>query len=92
MYHILYDGVVMDEQGYAVLGGNAEPISEALDGAVRSRAWIWPTAVKLGAKVLAPDGEPLGADQLEVALLDRARPRRAFRRIKNGELEACSPA
>jgi proteasome alpha subunit len=27
------------------------------------------------------------ADQLEVALLDRNRPRRAFRRIKGAELE-----
>ena len=44
-------------------------------------------AVKLGAKVLGADDEPLAADQLEVALLDRARPRRAFRRIKNDELE-----
>src|SRR5512142_2013173 len=30
MYHILYDGVVMDEQDHAVLGGNAESIREAL--------------------------------------------------------------
>jgi proteasome alpha subunit len=43
------------------------------------------TALKLGARVLGAD-EPLSADQLEVALLERARPRRAFRRIKNAEL------
>ena len=30
MYHVLYDGVVMDEQNYSVLGGQAEQISEAL--------------------------------------------------------------
>ena len=45
-------------------------------------------ALKLGAKVLGTDGESLSADQLEVALLERARPRRAFRRIKNAELTA----
>ena len=45
-------------------------------------------ALKLGAKVLGTDDESLTADQLEVALLDRARPRRAFRRIKNDELDA----
>jgi proteasome alpha subunit len=44
-------------------------------------------ALKLGARVLGTDGSSLGADQLEVALLERARPRRAFRRIKNAELE-----
>jgi hypothetical protein len=36
--------------------------------------------------VLGSEGESLSADQLEVALLERARPRRAFRRIKNAEL------
>ena len=87
MYHILYDGVVMDEQDHAVLGGNAESISETLDRQFEPGMDL-AAAVKLGAKVLAPDGEPLGADQLEVALLDRARARRTFRRIRNSELEA----
>jgi proteasome alpha subunit len=88
MYHILYDGVVMDEQDHAVLGGNAESISETLDRQFQPGMDL-ATAVKLGAKVLAPDTDALGADQLEVALLDRARAgRRAFRRIRNSELEA----
>src|SRR5215468_3752548 len=30
LYHIMYDGVVMDEQRYSVLGGSAEQISETL--------------------------------------------------------------
>jgi proteasome alpha subunit len=86
MYHVLYDGVVMDEQDHAVLGGNAEAISEAL-----TRDFVpnmdLASAVKLGARVLAPDAEALGANQLEVALLDRNRPRRAFRRLRNSELD-----
>ena len=87
MYHILYDGVVLDEQDHAVLGGNAESISETLAEQFQPGMDL-ATAVKLGAKVLAPDGDALGADQLEVALLDRSRTRRAFRRIRNSELEA----
>ena len=87
MYHILYDGVVMDEQDHAVLGGNAESISEALAAQFQPGMDL-AAAVKLGAKVLAPDGDALGADQLEVALLDRTRARRAFRRVRNSELEA----
>src|SRR3974390_3204506 len=31
LYHILYDGTVMDENGCAVLGGQAEQIAEALE-------------------------------------------------------------
>jgi proteasome alpha subunit len=86
MYHVLYDGVVMDEEQHAVLGGNAESISEALTQQFQPNMDL-AAAVKLGARVLAPDAEPLGSDQLEVALLDRARPRRAFRRVRNSELD-----
>jgi len=87
MFHILYDGTVMDEQGFTVLGGEAERITDAVR-AEYSEDMPLAAAVALGARSLANDGETLGAGQLEVALLDRARPRRAFRRIKGDELEA----
>ena len=87
MFHILYDGTVMDEQGFTVLGGEAERIADAVR-AEFSEDMTLAAAVALGARSLANDGETLGAAQLEVALLDRARPRRAFRRIKGDELEA----
>jgi proteasome alpha subunit len=85
LYHVLYDGVVMDEQNYSVLGGGAEQITEALREQYASGMSLG-DAVKLGAKLLGSGDESLTGDQLEVALLDRARPRRAFRRIKNDEL------
>ena len=87
LYHILYDGTVMDERGCTVLGGQAEQIAEALeerfDTGMDSGA-----AIRLGAAVLAGPDTVLGADSLEVALLDRARPRRKFRRIRNEALAA----
>jgi proteasome alpha subunit len=82
---VLYDGVVMDEQDYSVLGGQADQITEALKEQYRAGMSLG-DALQLGAKVLGSDGASLTADQLEVALLDRSRPRRAFRRIKNDEL------
>ena len=85
MYHVLYDGVVMDEQNYSVLGGQADQIIESLKEQYQPGMSLG-DALKLGAKVLGSDGAALSADQLEVALLDRSRPRRAFRRIKNDEL------
>ena len=85
MYHVLYDGVVMDEQDYSVLGGQADQIIESLKEQYRAGMSLG-DALKLGAKVLGSDEASLTADQLEVALLDRSRPRRAFRRIKNDEL------
>ncbi len=87
LFHILYDGTVMDEQGFTVLGGEAERIADAVRAAITDDITL-ADAVKLGARSLANDGEVLAAGQLEVALLDRTRPQRAFRRIKGTELEA----
>ena len=87
LFHILYDGTVMDEQGFTVLGGEAERIADAVRAAITDDITL-ADAVKLGARSLANDGEVLAAGQLEVALLDRLRPQRAFRRIKGTELEA----
>ena len=88
MYHILYDGVVMDEQGYTVLGGQAEAITEALKAQYTDRHRPRRGGPARRARCSATDGRRRSSvDQLEVALLDRSRPRRAFRRIKNAELE-----
>ncbi|GMU79676.1 MAG: proteasome subunit alpha [Acidimicrobiia bacterium] len=85
LFHILYDGTVMDEQGFTVLGGQAETITEA----TRERYTTdldRRAAVQLGASVLAAEDDALEAPQLEVAFLDRARTRRAFQRIRGTEL------
>ncbi len=87
LFHILYDGVVMDEDDFSVLGGQAETISSALRAEFHSGMDLG-AAVRLGAKVLGDDDGPLGIDRLEVALFDRTRERRTFRRIRNDELEA----
>jgi len=85
LYHILYDGTVMDETGCAVLGGQAEQIAEALESRFNTDLDS-AAAIRLGAAVLAGPDTVLTADQLEVALLDRARPRRKFRRIRGEQL------
>ena len=85
LYHILYDGTVMDEEGSTVLGGQAETIADALESRY-SPELDSGAAIRLGAAVLAGPDTLLTADQLEVAILDRSKPRRAFRRIKGGEL------
>ena len=88
LFHILYDGTVMDEEGFTVLGGQSEQIVETLAAQFQSPADRVAT-VKLGAAVLAaPDQPPLEASALEVAILDRTRTRRAFYRLRGPELEA----
>ena len=77
----------MDEEGSTVLGGQAEEIAQAMDSRF-STDMDSAAAIRLGASVLAGPDTVLSADQLEVALLDRARTRRAFRRINGDELVA----
>jgi proteasome alpha subunit len=85
LYHILYDGTVMDERGCTVLGGQAEAVAEALEARYNPELDSG-AAIRLGAAVLAGPETVLEADSLEVALLDRARPRRKFRRIRGEAL------
>ncbi len=87
LYHIFYDGVVMDEQDFSAIGGNSESITEALKAEYDAQADL-ATCLKLGAKVLGGSKGALEPSQLEVAILDRTRPRRRFRRIRNSELDS----
>ena len=84
IYRLLFDGSVADERGYVVMGGSAEPISEALATQWRSHMTLAETvrvAVGLLNQFGDEDVRDLPSSQLEVAVLDRTRPRRAFLRL-----------
>ncbi len=85
LFHILYDGTLIDEDGTCVLGGEAEAISARLDA-----AWTHGSSLQaaLGAAVGALEGpeRSLSAADLEVAVLDRSNGRRTFRRIEDDEV------
>jgi proteasome alpha subunit len=80
LFHILFDGTVMDEDRFTVLGGEAEAINTRLEAAYTDGAEL-ASALKACVTALAgPDREIAPAD-LEVAILVRSNGRRAFRRI-----------
>jgi proteasome alpha subunit len=91
IYRITFDGSVTDEPGFVAFGGQADQVSAALkehytDGMSLSEAF----AAALTALSAAPgNGErtEFVASQLEVAILDRARDHRTFRRIRAARLE-----
>lgn len=86
LYRVSFDGSVADERGYAAMGGSAENIGEALAKDWRSDL-DQAQAIRLARQVLSADrGSDLSGDQLEVAALERDRPRRAFRRINGSRL------
>ncbi|HEX4863310.1 MAG TPA: proteasome subunit alpha [Acidimicrobiales bacterium] len=87
MYHILYDGSVVDEERFSVLGGEAEAIAARIRDSFRSD-WDLSGAVRAAARALSgPDRSPVAAD-LEVAVLARTNGRRAFRRLDDDEVAA----
>jgi proteasome alpha subunit len=91
LYRITYDGSVNDEPGFMAMGGQAESISNVLRARHDGHASL-ADAVRLAVEALASiggeNGQPrtLGAEQLEVAVLDRARKGRTFRRIAGAAL------
>jgi proteasome alpha subunit len=85
LYHIAYEGTITDEERFAVLGGDAETITERV-GAAWQAEWDLATAVKAATTALAGPDRTLGAGDLEVAILSRGNGRRTFRRIDEGEL------
>jgi proteasome alpha subunit len=93
LYHILYDGTVMDESGFSVLGGEAEAIAERLDDAYETGLSL---DAALHAAVDALNGDAEGderllPEELEVAVLDRVGHQRAFRRVSRSQLVELLP-
>jgi proteasome alpha subunit len=94
LYRLTYDGSIGDEPDFVVMGGQAEAISTALRESYRrgmELAQAVPAAVRglrAGATGNGGEARTIGVSQLEVAVLERSRPRRAFRRITGGALEA----
>jgi proteasome alpha subunit len=86
LYRLTYDGSVGDEPGYVAMGGQSDSITSVLKQGHDQDAPL-AEAVALAMKALSSVGgeggapRQLSASQLEIAVLDRRRPSRAFRRI-----------
>jgi proteasome alpha subunit len=90
IYRITFDGSVADERGFVVMGGQADQVAAVLknqyrDGMTLAEAF----AVAIGALASQGNGgSEVTTAQLEVALLDRGRAHRMFRRLTGARLEA----
>ncbi|HEX5996647.1 MAG TPA: proteasome subunit alpha [Jiangellales bacterium] len=90
IYRLTYEGSVVDEHGFAVMGGAADQVSRHLSESYRD-GMSFEDATRLAVDALARDnasGEvrQLTTDALEVAVLDRNRARRKFKRISQANL------
>ncbi len=84
LFHILYDGTVMDEEGFTVLGGEAEAINSRLQESWTDSLDL-PGALRAAVTALAGPDRTLAAGELEAAVLERTDTRRAFRRLELDE-------
>ena len=91
IYRLTFDGSVADEHGYVAMGGSSESIAAHL-AENWSEGMTLAQGVQLAIAALARSGAPgtptaagspreIPLNHLEVALLQRDRPRRTFRRI-----------
>jgi proteasome alpha subunit len=87
LFHLLYDGTVIDEQGFTVLGGDSETIIGRLKESYKP-AQPLSAIIKIAATAIAGPDRILGEPELEVAVLERASDGRTFRRIENEALVA----
>ena len=87
LFHVLYDGTVLDEKGFCVLGGDSESVLERLKGSFKSEMTL-KEALKSAIAALSGADRKLSHEELEVAVLERNGRRRCFRRIEDSEIQS----
>ncbi len=87
LFHVLYDGTVLDEHDYCVLGGDSDSVVVRLKSAFKPDTAL-NDVVKLATAVLAGPDRKLSHEDLEVAVLERNGRRRCFRRIEDSEIQS----
>jgi proteasome alpha subunit len=92
LYRLTYDGSVADEDGFVAMGGNSEELAAYLRENYRASLSL-EEAMSVAVRALGgQEARDFSPDALEVAVLDRARPRRKFKRLLGSRLAALMPA
>ena len=86
IFHLLYDGTVMDTETFVVIGRETETVKTRLEESWKSNQPLTDILNQAVSALAGPD-RTLKADDLEVAVLGRGNGRRAFRRIENEALD-----
>ena len=86
LFHVTYDGTVIDETASCILGGDSESIASRLVDKVDLTNDLT-AAVSLAVQALSGADRELNSHDLEVAVLERGTERRCFKRINDGDVE-----
>lgn len=87
LFHIQYDGTVVDERRYTVLGGDTAAIGDRMKDSFAEGQSL-SAAVKEATRALSGNERTLTAIDLEVAILSRSNGRRCFRRLDDETVAA----
>lgn len=86
IYRIMFDGSIIEEKGYTAIGGRSEAVCQLLKDRFK-KSMSLKEAVKLAKQSIeSTAGQEVSAGNLEVAVLDRQRAGRRFRRLDVAEL------
>ena len=89
LYRIAFDGSIIDERDFTAIGGRSEAILTFLRKETPETRPTLNLALQLCQQAFENGADhKIGLKELEVALLDRTRPGRKFRRIETSEASA----
>ena len=86
MFHVLYDGTVLDEHDFAILGGDSDAVSARMKSEFKQNSPL-KEAIRIAVSALSGPDRKLGNTELEIALLERNGKRRCFRRVEDDEIQ-----
>jgi proteasome alpha subunit len=85
LFHIMYDGTVIDEHQFTVLGGDMETIRGRMAERFVAGSNLQ-DAVKYAHQALSTTDLPINSSELEVAVLTRSSTRRCFSRLSEATI------
>lgn len=89
IYHVTFDGTMVDRKGFLAIGGQAETLANTLQDAYTD-GWNLDNALRAAVNALRSvspqgNGEPT---RMEVAVLEHGAGRRTFRRLAEDDVDA----
>jgi proteasome alpha subunit len=87
LFHIMYDGTVIDEKPFIVIGGDTDTIKSKVIATFKDNLSLQDVC-RLARTALSSDERKLLASDLEVTLLQRNGSRRCFKRLAEDSLAA----
>jgi proteasome alpha subunit len=86
LYHIVFDGTVIEREGFLAMGGQSDEMNAELERGYQDGMDL-DASLRLAVRALRQAAQPgESGSRLEVAVLERDRARRSFRRLSQDDV------